>query len=814
MTDPMINRVLGQYQLVELAGRGGMASVYRAHQPSLDRFVAVKVLQHHGNAEYIARFKSEARSLALLQHPNILPVHDYGEQDDVLYLVLQYVPGGASLADREGGGAWPQAAVLEVGQRLLDGLAYAHSKGIVHRDIKPANILLPSPSWPMLADFGLSKLLSESGMNLTAPGTIMGTVNYMPPEQVTSQPIDARSDIYSAGVVFYELLTGKLPFEGNTPMEVLVKHAYAPPPPPRSFNPAIPEALEHVVLRALAKSPADRYQAAAAMAADLKRIAERPQPSVVAATSPTILLPAVAATGPLPAAPVSVPVPTPDLSPAQPSYKRRWALPLIAALLLALATGAAFAFWPRPAPLAALAPTAAPAPTAIAARPTAAPNSTPLPPTPLPAAATAPPTVAPALVAGGVGPSGEVRFHDADLWSDAATVTVRGLPGAPAGQVYAAWLSNASGSLFLGVLAPGADGALDASYVSPSHQNLLGVYDRVYISQVPEAAADSEVANVVLAGGLPPEPLMHLRHNLFSYQSTPSQIGYLTGLRREVAEVLVHAQRLAKSLDDSNLASAQSHAEHVVNVIEGQFGPHYGDLNGDGKVQNPGDGFGLLKNGAQEGYIEGVLHHVLVAAAAPDAPETLRRGADGVKLLGTAIEEHAAQIRDLALRIAAAKGPEAARADAQALLALAQQIDTGEGGIETIYTQVQNMAQVALAQPAPGVANDAPPPVRVAADPPPAIVIAMTDDAYSPLKETVAPGTTIVWKNAGTSAHTVTADDDSFDSKSIAPGESFSYTFTKVESFPYFCTIHGGAHGEGMAGAVEVQAPAQGDAQP
>src|SRR5690349_12898756 len=205
MTARMLNQTLGQYRLIEVIGQGGMATVYRAHQASLDRFVAVKVLQHHGNAEYVARFKAEARSLALLQHPNILPVYDYGEQDDVLYLVLQFIPGGASLADLVATGARPAEQVLQIGQRLLDGLAYAHGKGIVHRDIKPANILLPQANWPLLADFGLSKLLSDSGLNLTVPGTIMGTVGYMPPEQVTAQPIDVRSDIYSTGVVFYQL---------------------------------------------------------------------------------------------------------------------------------------------------------------------------------------------------------------------------------------------------------------------------------------------------------------------------------------------------------------------------------------------------------------------------------------------------------------------------------------------------------------------------------------------------------------------------------------------------------------------------------
>jgi serine/threonine-protein kinase len=809
----MLNQMLGQYRLIEVIGQGGMATVYRAHQASLDRFVAVKVLQHHGNAEYVARFKAEARSLALLQHPNILPVYDYGEQDDVLYLVLQFIPGGASLADLAAQGARPSEEVLQIGLRLLDGLAYAHGKGIVHRDIKPANILLPQANWPMLADFGLSKLLSASGLNLTMPGTIMGTVGYMPPEQVTTQPIDVRSDIYSTGVVFYQLLTGQLPFDGATAMEVLVKHAYAPLPSPREINPTIPVPLEQVVLRAMAKSPADRYQTATAMADDLRRVADRAA-AADASSARTISLSAVDVPPPPPVASTPTVASTPAVAstppvastPAAPAQWPSWVFPAVLVAALVALVGAAAALWAIDAQTAA-APTAAP--TAAAAAPTSSPlAATATLPAATEAVATPAPTGDAGLAGDPGGASGSVSYRDAALWSDAATVAVRGLSAPPAGQVYAAWLSNASGSLFLGVLSPDAGGDLAVSYVSPAHQNLVGSYDRVYIAQVPEAAAEAEVANVVLMGALPAEPLSHLRHALFSYEATPNKIGFLTGLRREADEALVHAERLAKQLEEGNLAGAQGHAEHVVNIIEGQYGEHFGDLNKDGRVQQPGDGFGLLPNGAQEGYIAGVLHHVLVAASAPGAPETLRGGADGVEELGAALEAQATKIRDLSLRIADAKDATAARADAEELLALARGLAGGESDVETIYERAQGMAQVALAPPPPGQISDAPPPVRVVAEAQPELVIEVGDDIYTPGKQTVPPGTTLVWKNVGKTVHTVTADDGSFDSKNIAPGESFSYTFTKVEAFPYFCTLHGGAHGEGMAGSIEVQAPA------
>ena len=266
----LIGKELGQYQLKEVIRRGGMATVYKAYQPALDRFVAVKVL-HNRDPQFAARFKREARAIAQLQHHNILPIYDYGEQDGLLYLVLQYIENGTTLSDLLGTPMDP-APALRLIRHVLDALEYAHQRGIIHRDIKPANILMPSPVWPMLADFGIAKLLNDD-QRLTMPGLIIGTAAYMAPEQADGRAIDARTDLYALGVVLYEMLTGRVPFDADTPMAVLTKHAYEPPPPPRSLNPNLPAAVESALLRALAKNPADRYQSAAEMAADLERVA-------------------------------------------------------------------------------------------------------------------------------------------------------------------------------------------------------------------------------------------------------------------------------------------------------------------------------------------------------------------------------------------------------------------------------------------------------------------------------------------------------------------------------------------------------------
>src|SRR6266508_6870605 len=224
MRDHLINAQLGVYRLTEVIGRGGMATVYKAHQPGLNRYVALKVLPRIHDPEFAMRFEREAQIVARLQHPNILTVHDYGEQDGLLYLVMPYIENSASLSDLLSTPVAP-ARALRLIESLLDALDYAHARGVIHRDIKPANVLLATPHLPMLTDFGIAKLLDES-QRFTQSGTFIGTAAYMAPEQATSRPIDGRTDLYALGVVLYELLTGQIPFQGDTPLAVMHQHVY------------------------------------------------------------------------------------------------------------------------------------------------------------------------------------------------------------------------------------------------------------------------------------------------------------------------------------------------------------------------------------------------------------------------------------------------------------------------------------------------------------------------------------------------------------------------------------------------------------
>jgi len=264
-------KTIGSYQIAEEIGRGGAATVYRAHQPQLERWVAVKILQEEaGGKEFLARFRREAKAIAALRHPNILTIYDYGEEGGIAYIVMEYVAGGTLESQLTGQPMdWPDVAtlVLPVGRAL----AYAHSQGIVHRDVKPANILLPRPDWPLLADFGLVKLLGRK-QGITQPGISIGTPAYFAPEQAGGGEVDHRSDIYGLAVVLYELLTGSLPFEADSPVEMMIRRMHEPPRPPRSLNPRVTPQLETVIMRALARDPDARHSTMKAFVNDLARL--------------------------------------------------------------------------------------------------------------------------------------------------------------------------------------------------------------------------------------------------------------------------------------------------------------------------------------------------------------------------------------------------------------------------------------------------------------------------------------------------------------------------------------------------------------
>ena len=255
---------LGRYRLVEQVGRGGMATVYRAHDPNLDRFIAIKVLPsfHTEDPTFVARFTREAQTVARLNHSNILQIYDFGEDKGFSYLVSELVTGG-TLEDRLGGPLTVDQALRFIGP-LADALDYAHAHSVIHRDIKPSNVLLDEQSKPILADFGLAQML-ESAIRFTQVSQAIGTPEYMSPEQAMGAEVDHRADLYALGIILYQLLLGQTPFHADTPAATLMAHVHLPLPLPSTLDPDIDPRLETTLLKATAKTPDDRFRTAGAM---------------------------------------------------------------------------------------------------------------------------------------------------------------------------------------------------------------------------------------------------------------------------------------------------------------------------------------------------------------------------------------------------------------------------------------------------------------------------------------------------------------------------------------------------------------------
>ncbi len=434
MTAPgsLIGAQLGPYQIQALLGSGGMATVYQGLDTNLQRPVAVKVLSAAlaSDPDYVRRFKREAQLIASLRHPNVAQVYAFGEQDGAPYMVQELLPGPtleARLTDLAAAGQlMPRAEVLAVVSQLAAALDAAHALGVIHRDVKPSNAIANAQGELVLTDFGIAR--SATDTNLTQPGVVMGTPAYVAPEQaISSAALTPAVDVYALGALLFQLLTGRLPFEADTPTAVVIKHLYEAAPAPGQLRPDLPPALDAVVQRALEKEPVDRYQRAGELAAALAQAwpawaAAPVQPSIHSAPTTAWAPPAAPAaapvsqgatrvwqpgtqtqpTGPAPAAPAPAAPVAMSSTPPSPAPRRASLLPWLGLALLALFIGGALAAWrggatgaQSPAISAtsgastAVVPTAA-APTSAPAEAVAA-SATPAPAPTAPAVPTAPP---------------------------------------------------------------------------------------------------------------------------------------------------------------------------------------------------------------------------------------------------------------------------------------------------------------------------------------------------------------------------------------------------------------------------------------
>lgn len=311
----LTGRHLGKYELLERVGQGGMAYVYKAYQPTIDRFVAVKVLHSHlaEDAAFLERFKREAKGLGTLRHPHIVSVIDFDVDDGWYYMVMDFIHGETLQAVLSRRAPLPVEEAVQLTAQLAGALDYAHRHGRIHRDIKPGNIMFADEAQQhaVITDFGLTRLLDNA--TITLSGTIAGTPAYMSPEAAQGEKVDARGDIYSLGVVLYEMVTGQRPYQGETPLSVIMKLVLDPLPPALSINPDLPPTVDAIINKATAKSPDERYQTAAQLRQALQDVLEarerqpeepgerQPTPAVVAQDEQTQLLSPEALADPSPA---------------------------------------------------------------------------------------------------------------------------------------------------------------------------------------------------------------------------------------------------------------------------------------------------------------------------------------------------------------------------------------------------------------------------------------------------------------------------------------------------------------------------------
>ena len=590
-------KTLGKVHINDLVARGGMAEVYTGTHESFGQ-VAVKVMRGllERDSDQLARFKREADVVSELKHPNIVQMMDYTVEDETPCLTMEYVDGPSLAAYLKSLHEKKQRLPIGIVAQLLGGIAsaldYAHSRGMIHRDIKPANVLLRSQTKrvtldeplpldvePVLTDFGLVRLL-DSTMHTTT-GSVSGTPAYMSPEQSRGEKVDKRTDIYSLGIMLYEMLAGVVPFQADTTFGMLMKHINEPPP----IIKGISTDLQALVDRALAKDPSLRYNSAGELAAEFNAVF-----SGQTVTPGTLHIAELARQ----AAQASQQEKT---NPPGESNSRRWTRIAIeggVALILAFFI---FRF-------------VLPANTNV-------PTPTPNPNTPV----------------------GRMRFADVNDVMDKVSISVS-IPPPNTGMHYEAWLVSDDGAIWkdIGPITFDASGTGQLVFTDPDAQNLLEGYNQVQITLERDNVSVTAPAGEVLYSSIfPAQSLKHARHVLVSYPGAPDEEALMQGLYYYSAryidisingdEVLLpNFVYLAEAYETGDEAALRKRTEEVINLIVGDQSDQYKDYDLDGVFDdNDGDGLGSLPNGDRLGYIQETALHAKFAAEAPDSTANIRR---------------------------------------------------------------------------------------------------------------------------------------------------------------------------------------------
>ncbi|RPJ21244.1 MAG: hypothetical protein EHM33_26650, partial [Chloroflexi bacterium] len=582
--DNFIGKRLGKVQIEALVGRGGIAEVYLGTHTTLERKVAVKVLRNinQENADALDRFNREARAIAKLRHPNIVQVHDFDTVDNDPYLVMEYI-GGPSLSKylyalHQKNGRLPLPHVARLVRGIASALQYAHSNGVIHRDVKPGNILLTSPSTPItvgkplpddfepvLTDFGLVRFLDAKRQ--TTVGQVYGTPAYMSPEQARGEATDGRSDVYSLGIVLYEMLAGDIPFDGESTVSILLKQVKDPPPPIPGLSPPIQNVLD----RALAKDAKDRFQTAMEFANAFSAAMEMKSE---AATIQFDELPAI----------------LPPLEKDPPAKPQRSWLRVALLAMIAVAFGGFFLMNGIPS---SLPEESTPTPTV----PSLSAADTLLPATPTSTQTAVLPS----------GPIGILRFENGNALADRVSLITEAMPAPPAGSQYEIWLIDADARLSLGFFAPDANGKGKLTFTDPDGANLVSRYDQFEITIEPDSNMETESSGLIAYSfTLPEKGLMHMRYLLSSFSETPDENALAQGLYTNVKQIAGLAKEIQSAFESGDQAAVEQKAEFALNLLVGADSSDYKDWNEDGQVE-PRVSYGLLLNGSNFGYIQAVL---------------------------------------------------------------------------------------------------------------------------------------------------------------------------------------------------------------
>jgi serine/threonine protein kinase len=678
-----IGKTIGKVRIEREIASGGMAEVYLGTHLTLDRAVAVKVMHNYIEADpdLQSRFEREAKVVAGLRHPNIVQIFDYDTAEGHPYIVMEYLVGPSlavylrELHKRKQGLQPPQIARLLI--TIATALDYAHEQGVIHRDIKPGNIILHNKSSntstdqpltertePVITDFGLVRI-AQSGTQ-TASGAVSGTPAYMSPEQAQGLKVDRRSDIYSLGVVLYEMVAGRIPFDGDTSWTMIFKHINEAPP----AIPGIQPAVQTVIDLSLAKNPQDRYQTARALAADyMEAIGMVAEASTLRISLPTRPRPAI-----LPISAKATPRPT---------WMRTTALTAIALLFIAVA---AFAV-PR-----------------VLAPQSLSQISTQLP------APTNPNVEVPLDTAE---PIGLLRFQDGTAPADAVTLSTSSMPLPPEGNQYEAWLiqDDAEQRISLGNLKFDQQNQGSLSFVDAEGKNLLGTYSALEITLEPDPDSNPNSSNnIAFSVRLPATGLTHVRHLLFSFGATPGQVGFIRGLDADTKLLVDHSTQMLAAFEASNDADVLLQAENLLNLIVGTQSSDHKDWNGNGTIDDPGDGYGLLLNGDQLGYIQGTFTHADLALTSADATPNMLTHGEHVKASADNVSNWTAELRTQLISILENASSADQEAAVRQAVALANQIRTGldvngdekidpipgEGGALTAYEHSYYMADILI----------------------------------------------------------------------------------------------------------------------